>query len=82
METAPKTVYTVLKEIAFYADLSQAPLWEKSMYLKWCVNLGGLPVFQAMFIEMLSGVLLLVAILGGAVLMYNYLEKGDSNGKK
>ena len=40
METAPKTVYTVLKEIAFYAGLSQAPLWEKSMYLKWCVNLG------------------------------------------
>lgn len=40
METAPKTVYTVLKEIAFYADLSQAPLWEKSMYLKWCINLG------------------------------------------
>lgn len=33
METAPKTIYTVLKEIAFYADLSQAPLWEKSMYL-------------------------------------------------
>lgn len=43
---------------------------------------GGLLVFQAMFIEMLSGVLLLVAILGGAVLMYNYLEKGDSNDKK
>jgi len=43
---------------------------------------GGLLMFQAMFIEMLSGVLLLVAILGGAVLMYNYLEKGDSNGKK
>ncbi|AKE45472.1 hypothetical protein ECTP4_00598 [Escherichia coli O157 typing phage 4] len=39
-------------------------------------------MFQAMFIEMLSGVLLLVAILGGAALMYNYLEKGDSNGKK
>jgi hypothetical protein len=82
MDTAPKTVYTVLKEIAFYADLSRAPLWEKNMYLKWCVKLGGLLMFQAMFIEMLSGVLLLVAILGGAALMYNYLEKGDSNDKK
>lgn len=39
-------------------------------------------MFQAMFIEMLSGVLLLVAILGCAALMYNYLEKGDSNDKK
>lgn len=43
---------------------------------------GDLLMFQAMFIEMLSGVLLLVAILGGAALMYNYLEKGDSNDKK
>lgn len=83
MDTAPKTVYAILKEIAFYADLSRAPLWEKNMYLKWCVKLeGGLLMFQAMFIEMLSGVLLLVAILGGAALMYNYLEKGDSNDKK
>lgn len=41
MDTAPKTVYTVLKEIAFYADLSRAPLWEKNMYLKWCVKLEG-----------------------------------------
>lgn len=39
METSSKTVYTVLKEIAFYADLSQAPSWEKNMYLKWCVKL-------------------------------------------
>lgn len=39
-------------------------------------------MFQAMFIEMLSGVLLLVAILGGAALMHNYLEKEDSDDKK
>lgn len=39
-------------------------------------------MFQAMFIEMLSGVLLLVAILGGAALMYSYLEKGDNNDRK
>lgn len=40
METVAETVYTVLKEIAFHADLGSAPSWEKDTYLKWCVKLG------------------------------------------
>lgn len=40
MGTVAETVYAVLKEIAFHADLSSTPLWEKDTYLKWCVKLG------------------------------------------
>lgn len=41
MVTVPETVYTILREIAFYAELSSASSWEKSVYLKWCVKLEG-----------------------------------------
>lgn len=41
MAAAPETIYTVLRDIALYADLSSASSWEKGVYLKWCVKLGG-----------------------------------------
>lgn len=41
MVTVSETVYTILREIAFYVELSSASSWEKSVYLKWCVKLEG-----------------------------------------